>query len=181
MEWELRMLDALQSIRTPLGDMIMSQITALGNGGILWIILACVLLAFPKTRNIGFVVAVALCWDLVLCNGILKNLFARIRPFDVNTSIELLISKPKDYSFPSGHTAASFAAVAGLYFSGGRKLWKIALPIALAIAFSRLYLYVHYPTDILGGALVGILSGYAGYQTVKMLRQKFFADKNDKL
>lgn len=181
MEWEFAILDALQSIRTPLGDMVMSRITALGNGGILWIVLTCILLAFPKTRRAGFILAAALCWDLVLCNGILKNLFARIRPFDVNTAMELLIRKPKDYSFPSGHTAASFAAVSALYFSGMRKLWKIALPIALVIAFSRLYLYVHYPTDILGGAIVGVIAGYVGYQTVKMLQQKFFTDKNNKL
>ena len=169
---ELSILDALQNLRTPFLDITMTSITALGDGGIFWIILACALLAYPKTRTTGLVVAAALCFDLVLCNGILKNLFARIRPFDVNTSIELIVNRPKDYSFPSGHTAASFAAVSALYFSGARKLWKVMLPIALAIAFSRLYLYVHYPTDILGGALTGIVAGYAGYKVVEMVRRK---------
>lgn len=102
--------------------------------------------------------------DLLL---ILKNLFARIRPCDVNTQIQLLIARPDDFSFPSGHTAASFAAVAALYFSGERKLWKPALVIACFIALSRLYLYVHYPTDILGGILVGIAAGYAGYIIIR--------------
>ena len=70
------------------------------------------------------------------------------------------------HSFPSGHTAVSFAAVAALFFSGEKKLWKISLVAAVLIAFSRLYLYVHYPTDILGGIVVGILAGYIGYRVV---------------
>lgn len=129
----------------------------------IWIVLAVILLLIPKTRKTGIIILAALCIDLVVCNGILKNLFARIRPCDVNTQIQLLIARPDDFSFPSGHTAASFAAVAALYFSGERKLWKPALVLACLIAFSRLYLYVHYPTDILGGILVGIAAGYIGY------------------
>ena len=86
----------------------------------------------------------------MLCNGILKNIFARTRPFDVKEGISLLITAPKDFSFPSGHTAASFTAVAALYFAGEKKLWKISCAVAVLIAFSRMYLYVHYPTDIFG-------------------------------
>lgn len=96
------------------------------------------------------VLAAALCVDLVLCNRILKPAIARVRPFDVNTAVRLLIPKPGDFSFPSGHTAASFTAAAALWFAGEKKLWKPALVLASFIAFSRLYLYVHYPTDILG-------------------------------
>lgn len=159
---ELMTLDWIQNIRTPVGDAVMCFITKLGNAGMIWIVLAVILLLIPKTRKSGLVMMAALCIDLVVCNGILKNLFARIRPCDVNTQIQLLIARPDDFSFPSGHTAASFAAVAALYFSGERKLWKPALILACLIAFSRLYLYVHYPTDILGGILVGIAAGYAG-------------------
>ena len=90
----------------------------------------------------------------------------RIRPCDINTQVQLLIARPDDFSFPSGHTAASFTAVAALYFSGEKKLWKPALMLACLIAFSRLYLYVHYPTDILGGILVGSAAGYIGYIAV---------------
>lgn len=175
---ELMILDWIQNIRTPIGDAVMCFITKLGDTGIIWIVLAVILLLLPKTRKpcggislwpfgqdtrkTGLVMMAALCIDLVMCNGILKNLFARIRPCDVNAQIQLLIARPDDFSFPSGHTAASFAAVAALYFSGERTLWKPALILACLIAFSRMYLYVHYPTDILGGIFVGLAAGYAG-------------------
>lgn len=133
------------------------------KAGIIWIALTLVLLVIPKTRRSGLIMALALIADLILCNGILKNLVARTRPYDVNTVVNLLIEKPVDYSFPSGHTAASFAAVTALYLAGEKKLWKPALVLSILIAFTRMYLYVHYPTDILGGIAVGIISGYIGF------------------
>lgn len=182
---EFRILDFLQEMRTPVGDAVMCFITKLGDAGMIWIVLAVILLLIPKTRKshkgiplwpfgpdtrkTGIVIMAALCIDLVVCNGILKNLFARIRPCDVNTQIQLLIARPDDFSFPSGHTAASFAAVAALYFSGERKLWKPALALACLIAFSRLYLYVHYPTDILGGIFVGLAAGYIPIRVYRIL------------
>ena len=123
MVFELQFLDWLQTLQTPILNEIMKAVTHLGDAGALWIILAAVLLAFPKTRKSGAIVAAALIVDLVLCNGILKNIFARTRPFDVKEGISLLITAPKDFSFPSGHTAASFTAVAALYFAGEKKLW----------------------------------------------------------
>ena len=160
---KLQILDWLQNIRTPLGDIIVPLISGLGNAGIIWIALTLVLLVIPKTRRSGLIMALALIADLILCNGILKNLVARTRPYDVNTAVNLLIEKPVDYSFPSGHTAASFAAVTALYLAGEKKLWKPALVLSILIAFTRMYLYVHYPTDILGGIAVGIISGYIGF------------------
>lgn len=166
---EIEILNMLQKIRTPLLDIFMSNITKLGNAGIVWIVLTIVLLLIPKTRKSGLILAVALIVDLILCNGILKPFIARTRPFDVNTAIQLIIAKPHDYSFPSGHTAASFTAVMALYLAGEKKLWKIALVLACLIAFSRLYLYVHYPTDVLGGIIVGAIAGYVGYRlTLKL-------------
>lgn len=150
---ELKILDGIQALRTPVGDAIMCFFTKLGNGGALWIALAVVLLAIPKTRKSGMIVAVSLCIEVVLCNIILKNAVDRIRPCEMNTSVQLLIARPQAYSFPSGH-ASSFAAVAALYFSGMTKLWKPALALAAIIACSRMYLYVHYPTDILGGIVI---------------------------
>lgn len=100
-----------------------------------------------------------------------ENLVRRIRPCDINDAVRLLIPYPSDYSFPSGHTAVSFAAASALYFAGEKYLWKAALVLAAFIAFSRMYLYVHYPTDILGGALLGILCGYLGCRIVQKTEQ----------
>lgn len=169
---ELRFLDFLQTIHTPLLDKILAFITSLGNAGIIWIVLAVVLLILPKTRKAGIIVAAALLMDLILCNLILKNLVARVRPYDVNTAIAILIKKPLDFSFPSGHTAASFAAMTALFLAKMKKAWIAALVLAVLIAFSRLYFYVHYPTDVLGGAIVGILSGIIGYAIVEKLDKR---------
>ena len=130
-----------------------------------------VFLLIPKMRKTGAVMTAALIIDLLLCNVILKNLVARTRPYDVNTGVQLLVSRLHDYSFPSGHTAASFTAVVALSFAGEKRAGKAALVLACLIAFSRMYLYVHYPTDVLGGVLVGILAGYGGYRVVKALEQ----------
>lgn len=159
---EIQILDWIQGLHIPFLDKAMCFITSLGNAGVIWIVLAFVLIMLPKTRKSGIIVMSALVLDVILCNGILKNLFARVRPCDVNTAVQLLVSRPTDYSFPSGHTAASFAAVSALFFAGEKKLWKPALVLAVLIAFSRLYLYVHYPTDILGGIVVGVACGYVG-------------------
>lgn len=164
---EIEILNAIQGLRTPIADHIMCAVTSLGNVGMIWILLAVVLLALPKTRKSGAIVIAALILDMIVCNGILKPLFSRVRPCDVNTAIQLLVPRPSDYSFLSGHTAASFAAATALFFAGEKKLWKPALVLAVLIAFSRLYLYVHYPTDILGGIAVGVICGYAGMICVR--------------
>ena len=168
---EIQILDWIQTLHTPLFDEIMLLITHLGDMGIFWILLTIVLLLIPETRKSGVIVAAALCIDIVVCNGILKNVFARTRPFDVNTAVQLLIAAPRDFSFPSGHTGASFAAVSALYFAGEKRLWKAACVLAFLIAISRMYLYVHYPTDILGGILVGIAAGAAGWYLVTKLEK----------
>ncbi len=116
-------------------------------------------------------VSFALILDLICCNIVLKPLVGRIRPFLVNTAVELLTAPPADASFPSGHTAASFAAVFALRASGS-PLWKPAAVLASVIAFSRLYLYVHWPTDVLGGILVGAAAGWAGARLADVLRRR---------
>ena len=166
MNIELSILDWIQTLHTPFLDKIMVFITRLGDAGIIWIVLSIVLLLIPKTRKSGAVMVAALVVDVVLCNIVLKNLVARTRPYDVNTGVHLLVAKLHDYSFPSGHTAASCASVTALYLAGEKKLWKFALVLACLIAISRLYLYVHYPTDVLGGILFGVISGYLGYRKV---------------
>jgi len=144
-------------------DMLMPIITKLGSGGMIWIALAIVLLITRRYRWAGAAMLFALALDVVVSNIILKPLVARIRPCDVNTAVQLLIARPTDYSFPSGHTAASFAATFALYFSR-KKLWIPAIGLAVLISFSRLYLYVHYPTDILAGVMIGIIMGFLGFR-----------------
>ena len=168
---EIHILDMIQNFRTPIGDVVVPLITRLGDAGIIWIILTVLLLIIPKTRKTGVIMMAALLVDVLLCNVLIKNL-ARTRPFDVNTAVQLLVAKPRDYSFPSGHTAASFASVTALYLAGEKKMWKAALVLAVLIALSRLYLYVHYPTDIIGGVIFGSLSGYLGYKIVEWIQKK---------
>ena len=163
---ELNILDWFQTLHTPILDKIMTSITKLGDAGIFWIILTLLFLIIPKMRKTGIIMAAALIMDLLICN------------VDVNTSVQLLVAKLHDYSFPSGHTAASFASVTALYLAGEKKLWKPALVLACLIAVSRLYLYVHYPTDVLGGMVFGILAGYVGYRLVKFLEAKLSGRKN---
>lgn len=170
-QMELTVLDFIQEhIRNVVLDAVMPFVSTLGNAGMIWIALTVVFLLSKKHRKTGILMALALVLDVILCNGILKNAVARTRPFDVNTAISLLVKKPSDYSFPSGHTAASFAAVTALFLAKER-CWYLALILAVLIAFSRLYLYVHYPTDILGGLLVGILCGVGAYL---LLRKKLY-------
>ena len=165
---ELNILDWFQTLHTPILDKIMTSITKLGDAGIFWIILTLLFLIIPKMRKTGIIMAAALIMDLLICNIAVKNLAARTRPYDVNTSVQLLVAKLHDYSFPSGHTAASFASVTALYLAGEKKLWKPALVLACLIAVSRLYLYVHYPTDVLAGAVIGILCGAAASKLTEM-------------
>ena len=162
MGFEFQILDKLQTIHTPLLDRFMVAITKLGDAGIVWIILTVILLLIPKTRKSGVYMAVALIADLIICNVILKPIVARIRPYSINQTVQLLVTPLKDYSFPSGHTAASFASVSALYFAGRKRMAAGALIVSVLIAFSRMYLYVHYPTDVLGGMIVGCAAGYFG-------------------
>ncbi len=147
-------------------DSIMPVITAFGNGGIFWIALALLLMFIPKYRKAGFTMGAALLMGLLVCNLTLKPLAARIRPYDYQLehfakSITLLIAAPHDYSFPSGHTIASFEGATALLLHD-RKLGIPAMVLAVCIAFSRLYLYVHYPTDVLVSIVLGIGFAFLG-------------------
>lgn len=133
----------------------MPLISSLGNFGIIWIAITIFLVVNKKYRKTGITMAISLLLCLLIGNITLKPLIARIRPFDVRTQIELLIPRPEDFSFPSGHTMTSFAAATVLLLNNKR--WGIyGLTLASVIAFSRLYLFVHYPSDIVGGMIIGI-------------------------
>ncbi len=156
---EFAVLDAIQSIRFPALDFIMKYLTYLGDAGILFIILTLLLLSFKKTRLFGLVCATALIFDLLAVNIIIKPLVARARPFTFRPEILLLVKQPVDFSFPSGHSAVSFAfAIAIGTYSPKYQLWAFVL--AALMSFSRLYLYLHYPSDVLAGIAIGIICGY---------------------
>lgn len=168
---EFGILDWIQAnLRWGALDVLMPALSWTCNHGEIWIVLAAVLLAVKRYRRQGLAVGCALVTDLVLCNLILKPLVGRVRPFVVHP-VELLVPPPTDASFPSGHTAASFAAVFALKASGS-PLWKPALAVAVAMAFSRLYLYVHWPSDVLFGALVGAAAGFIGAWMARQMRRR---------
>ena len=150
----------------PFLDFIMPWITILGDAGIFWMICAGVLAISKKYRRIGFGMAIAMVLGLLVCNVTLKPLVARIRPYDfqetLGVTVNLLIEKQHDFSFPSGHTIASFEACTVMLL-GSRKLGIPATILAILIAFSRMYLYVHYPTDVIASVILGTLFGVIGY------------------
>ncbi len=164
---ELAILNWIQvHLRCGFLDAVLPAISRTADHGELWIFLAFILLLVRGQRKYGAAVACGLVLDLVSCNMLLKPLVGRIRPFAVNTAVELLTKAPLDASFPSGHTAASFAAVFALK-TAGSPLWKPALAVAVVMAFSRLYLYVHWPSDVLAGAILGAVLGWSGAALVK--------------
>ncbi len=116
-------------------------------------------LILPKYRKCGVRMAIALILDLILCNLVLKPLAARPRPCWIDEQVKLLVAAPKDYSFPSGHSAASFAAAVSIFVMH-KKEGAAALILACLIAFSRLYLFVHFPTDVLAGIAVGFICAF---------------------
>lgn len=153
-DWELAFLNFLYAHHMPFLDWLMKWVSFLGNAGWFWIVLTVILLMLPRYRDTGIKMAAALILCLLVGNVVLKPLIARVRPYDVSTMIELLIERLDDYSFPSGHTYSSFAAACVLVRQS-RRLGIPALIVAFLIAFSRLYLYVHYPTDVIAGMLLG--------------------------
>lgn len=170
--FEFAILNWIQMhLRCNFMDTVMPAISWTANHGEVWILLAAVLLLMRRYRRQGASLACALALDFLSCNVLLKPLVGRVRPFAVNTAVELLVAAPLDASFPSGHTAVSFAAVFALK-AGGSGLWRPALVLALLIAFSRLYLYVHWPSDVLGGALLGALCGWGGVKIVEAVWKK---------
>lgn len=151
------------AIACPPLDAIMAFITACGDHGLIWIIAGILLLFSPKTRRWGITLLVTLVLTWVICEFGIKELVARPRPFVVDPTHELVIEAPSGYSLPSGHTLASFLSATVLAFSPVARGWKVtAWVMAVLIAFSRLYLFVHFPTDVLAGALIGTLAGLLG-------------------
>lgn len=167
-----------ENLRKDFLNPVIIFITSLGNGGLVWIGTSLFMLFFQKGRKPALMILTALLVSLLINNLILKNAVARTRPWVDVAGLKILIDKPWDYSFPSGHTASSFAAAVVMYKTLPARFGIPAVILALAIGFSRLYIGVHYPTDVLAGALSGIIIGLvlchvmANYQILE--NTKFF-------
>ena len=142
----------------PALDFLMPKITLLGNGGMIWLLASGALICTAKYRKQGILLLGGLAAGLLVGNVLLKNLIARPRPCWLDSSVQLLIANPTDYSFPSGHTLSSVIGATVLTKTDHR-FGYVAIPLAALIAFSRLYLYVHFPSDVLAAAVLGIVIG----------------------
>lgn len=157
-------------------DTVMPPISKLCDAGWFWIALAVILIIPKKTRRIGVTMGIALAIGLIVCNFGLKPLTARIRPYDADAAINLIIAKESEFSFPSGHSIASFEGAFAIFLYDKR--WgAAALVLAALIAFSRLYLMVHYFTDVIVGALLGILFAYLAYRIYRAVSDKLSKKK----
>ena len=172
--FDLPILDWIQAhLQCGFLDAVMPIVTLFGEGGIFWIAWAVLMLVFPKTRKTGIAMGIALVMGVLICNVTLKPLVARPRPYDFQyenfgITIKLLIDAQHDYSFPSGHTIASFEAAVALLLND-KRMGIPAMVIAVLVTFSRLYLYVHYPTDVIFSMFAGILLGLLGCAIVSIV------------
>ena len=162
------LLQIQQHLRTDMLTPLMKFVTFLGNGGWFWILCAVVLLAIPKTRKTGYAAVLSLIFGVIVTNLLLKNIVARPRPFAEIEALIPLIAKPTDFSFPSGHTTASFAVALVMFRMLPKKIGIPAVVLAALVAFSRLYLGVHYPTDVLVGFVVALVGSLLAVWIVRM-------------
>lgn len=153
-------------------DIFMEEATDLGNGGAIWIALGIFFMFQKKYRKVGYMMMTAMLIGFVLLNLGVKPMVARLRPFELQLAVQLLIHEPWDYSFPSGHAWSALAAVIILFMNKipGR---YVALGVALLISFSRIYLYVHYPSDVIAGGIFGVVIGMASVYGWRFLDKKY--------
>lgn len=171
-QYELLVLHFIKdTMQCDVFDVFFSHITRLGDYGIFWIMLAILFLFFKKTRKIGISMGIALILGLVFCNLMLKPIIARTRPYIADPSLMLIVKPEADFSFPSGHTVASVECAVAIYVNN-KKMGIAALVIAVLVAFSRLYLTVHYPSDVIIGAVLGVMTGLAGEKITDLLYKK---------
>lgn len=158
------------NMRSSIMDKVMPLITDLGNGAVIWMLIGIAFLINKKYRRYGLMIIVALMLCFIIGNLSLKPLVARVRPFDAVPLLdELLIKPPTDFSFPSGHTMCSFASGVVIFYMN-RRIGIFALIISCVIGFSRLYLYVHYPSDVFLGMIIGILLGSLSIIIIKKIK-----------
>ena len=182
--FDLPVLDWIQAnLKSSIMDTVMPIIPVFGDAGIFWMVVSALLFIFPKTRRTGLGMAIAMMIGLIVCNVTLKPLVARIRPYalqaELGVTIQLLGERMHDFSFPSGHTIASFEA-AVVMLKNSKKMGIPAMILAVLISFSRLYLYVHYPTDVIASVILGTLFALIGNALAGLIAPKLGAGKKGK-
>lgn len=160
-------------LRCPVLDTFFSAFTQLGNAGLVWLVVSGGMLLFPKARRAGFWALVAMLFGLLCTNIVLKHLVGRVRPWLVVEGLTRLVAEHDPNSFPSGHTCAAFAAGA-TWARYAKKRWLKGLCIAQAVlmGFSRLYVGVHFPSDVLVGCAVGLSCAWLSLQGSQWVDRK---------
>lgn len=183
MSWEHGFLLFIQeNLRFEFLDTIMKAFTSLGNGGWFFIALGVMLLFFKRTRKYGLMVLTSLVVDFLLLNLGIKPLAHRVRPYDAYQDLLPIIPAEKDFSFPSGHTGCAFAAAGALFLNlpkEQKNLGIFALVFATLMGLSRLYVGVHYPTDVLAGAAVGFFCSWIVTVAGRKIKSRKGTDKED--
>lgn len=155
-EIDFMVLDYIREhLRNGFLDNIMPIVTSFGNMGMIWVVVALIISAKAKYRKCSITMMLGMIAGVILGNFVVKNIVRRERPCWINEIGDMLIANPQDFSFPSGHTMSSFIAATILCYYD-KRLGIPSFSVAILIAFSRMYLYVHFPTDIIGGALLGV-------------------------
>ena len=202
MGWDAGFLIYIQEhLRSDIITPFMKVLTHTGDKGILFIALCLILLLVPKTRRVGLIAAISIAIESILNNLLIKNIVARTRPYDEIDGLINLVGRQSDYSFPSGHTGAAFAVAGAIVViallglpvieeSGKLRRSKTTLTYnlcatlmliyALLLAFSRLYVGVHYPTDVLGGILLGSATSVMAYLIYQVVIKKYHERKSVK-
>lgn len=171
---DLSILHAIQGAASPAMDTLMVAFTTAGEYGAVWVLLAVAMIAAGKHRTYGFAILTAIALVVLFGEIGLKHLIARPRPFLLDPSLATtLVALPDSYSCPSGHTASSFAAATVLCLTPLVHRWlkPVAVGTAGITGFSRLYLCVHNPTDVLFGAVVGTVCGVAAVAIVRKIAE----------
>lgn len=153
-------------------DFLMPFLSHIAEAGIVWIVIAIAMMFFKKSRRCGILMLISMALTLLIGEFIIKNIVCRVRPCNVNTTIEMLVKRPSSYSFPSGHTGSSFAAAMSICLNKKWYWGLTAILFAALIGFSRMYLYVHYPTDVLAGMALGMLIAVIVWAIAKKVAPK---------
>lgn len=169
-------------VRNPILNALLIPFTLSNNAGIICILIVAAFLYFKNLRKVGILMAISLILEFILTNLILKNWVARVRPYEVIDGLTLLVGKAHDLSFPSGHTGSAFALAVVIFMVMERKYGIIALVLAALMGFSRLYVGIHYPSDVLGGIVLGVITSIIAvkyFPDSSKLIQKFIQQKRD--